>query len=117
MNNEVLCADSGLMFLPKWDAPNSIKYLFVNTTSKKDDLSCIIRPGAGVPSFITQESTICYRRARELDSAQLERLIAPNREVPIGIFSQEIVDQIIDGAFRSQKLKNKYKQIIKDWGY
>ena len=98
--------------------PNSVgKYLFVNTTSKKDDLSCIIKPGPRIPSFINKESTICYRRAKELNSKQLARLLHPASNSSVGTFPEEVVNYIITRGLMSGRLKNKYKTMLRDLGY
>lgn len=54
-------------------------YLFVNVTTKRvnSDTSCILVPGTGVPEFITRESIVAYKFAREIDDFSLARLITP----------------------------------------
>lgn len=63
------------------------KYLLVNTTTSNTqidpDRDCIINPGEGVPNFITCQSTIAYRRARECRGNEIEALIelSPRRHL------------------------------------
>ncbi|MGB3405592.1 MAG: hypothetical protein WBA77_23115 [Microcoleaceae cyanobacterium] len=91
------------------------KYLFVNVTSRRSrsETTCILLPGAGVPSFVVRESVIAYQYARELDSTELARLITANSPVPKGSCSQAILAQIQQGGLVSKRLKKKYKTALK----
>ena len=78
------------------------KYLCVNATSLKSttsDTACILKPGAGVPSFIVHDSAIVYRRARVISPNVISRLIASGQCIYQDCCSEEIVKQIQQGGF------------------
>jgi hypothetical protein len=91
------------------------KYLFLNATKRhpNSDTSCILRHGASVPSFIIQESVIAYQFPREYSENEISRLIDSGVCQPKGNCSPNILYQIQMGGVNSERLKNKYKKIIK----
>jgi len=91
------------------------KYLCVNATSLKSttlDTACILKPGAGVPSFIVHDSAIVYRRAREISPDVISRLIASGKCIYQGCCSEDIVKQIQQGALASRQISNEQKQVV-----
>lgn len=94
------------------------KYLCVNITtlqSNSSDTSCILKPGLGVPSFITRPSVVAYKYARDIDAATISSLIASNQCIRKGFCSQDTLNAIQQGALASRRLPNKYKQIVRDF--
>lgn len=93
------------------------KYLFVNTTKKQNisDLSCIIKPSAGVPPFIYQESAIHYRRAREIEISIIFSRINSGECVFKGSFSPNILHKIQMGATCSEEIPIKYEKLMKKY--
>jgi hypothetical protein len=89
------------------------KYLFVAviTRKPKSELACVIEPCPQSPSFIIKESVIDYRYGREMNAKQLATAIGNNsfREC----CSPEILKEIQQGGIKSTRLKNKYKNILK----
>ena len=93
------------------------RYLFVNATKKQNnsDLSCIIKPGAGVPTFIYQESVIHYRKPREIDLSTILTLSKNGKCIYKGKFSPNILYRIQLGATRSEKIPIKYEKLMKEY--
>jgi hypothetical protein len=90
------------------------KFLFVNTTKqqKNSDLSCIIKPGGGVPDFIIQDSVIYYRKPVELESTIITKLIVDGRCTFKGKFSPNILYKIQSGATTSEQMPIGYQNIV-----
>jgi hypothetical protein len=90
-------------------------HLLVNATTldEKSEKACILRPGYGVPDFITHESVITYRRCREISSSGINRLIYQGICVEKGCCSDDILIQIQQGGLKSKLLPNKYKTILR----
>ena len=86
-------------------------YLFVNVTTRKlkSETACVLLPGLGVPAFITHESVVTYRFAREIDAAGLAQLSAIRK----GFCSIAVLTQIQKGGIASRKLTNRYKNTLK----
>ncbi len=93
------------------------KYLFVNTTKQKpnSDLSCIIKPGAGVPDFIIQESIIYYGKPREIETVTIFNQIEIYQCVPKGRFSPNILYKIQLGATKSDNMPIGYQNLVKNY--
>ncbi|MEO0352351.1 MAG: hypothetical protein AAF282_20110 [Cyanobacteria bacterium P01_A01_bin.15] len=93
------------------------RYLFVNATSRRasSDTSCILRPGSGVPKFISCESVINYRYAREMNVSELLKVITKDSPIPKGTCSSAILNQIQKGGLASKRLKNRYKVFLKTY--
>lgn len=91
------------------------KFLFVNTTSPKEnsDTSCIIKPGLDVPKFIIHESVIAYKYAREININKLFELIDIGSCKPKGFCSPSILLDIQQGAIKSKQIPKKYKNAVK----
>jgi hypothetical protein len=91
------------------------RYLFVNVTTRRDgsETACILLPGPGLPGFIVRESVVAYRFAREIDAAELARLIAVGSPIPKGTCSMAVLAQIQQGGLVSKQLKNRYKAALK----
>ncbi|NJL52551.1 MAG: hypothetical protein HC930_10615 [Hydrococcus sp. SU_1_0] len=91
------------------------KYLFVTVITKKpkSELACVIKPSPQSPSFIIKESVIDYRYGREMNVKQIATAIGDNsfREC----CSPEILREIQQGGIESKRLKNKYKNILKQY--
>lgn len=93
---------------------NDNKYLFVSFITKKpkSELACVFKPSYLTPSFIVRETVIDYKSAKELNLKQLKIAVGDNsfREC----CRSEILKQIQQGGLRSKRLKNKYKNILKN---
>lgn len=91
------------------------RYLFVNVTTRRDksETACVLLPGSGVPSFITRESIVAYRFAREMDATELSGLITIGSPIPKGSCSMAILTQIQQGGLVSKQLKNRHKAALK----
>lgn len=91
------------------------RYLFVNATTRRanSDTSCILRPGSGVPKFISCESVIDYRYARDMNVSELLKVITKDSPIPKGTCSLAILSQIQKGGLVSKRLKNRYKVSLK----
>lgn len=91
------------------------KYLFVNVTTRRinSEMTCILSPGPGVPSFVIRESVIAYQFAREMNVVQLAQLITPGSPIPKGSCSPTVLAKIQRGGLISRRLKNKYKTALK----
>lgn len=91
-------------------------YLFVNVTTRreKSENTCIIQPDtAGVPSFISRESVIAYKYAREMNNNQLSRLICEGSRIPKCCFPADILLKIQQGGIASRQLPKIYKKALK----
>ena len=90
-------------------------YLFVNVTSRRpnSEITCVLLPSPGVPSFIVHESVIAYQFAREINAVELASLIAPGSPIPKGFCSVAVLAQIQQGGLVSKRLKNIYKTALK----
>jgi hypothetical protein len=93
------------------------KYLLVNITTRRSssETTCILLPGAGVPSFVVRESVIAYQFARELDVMELVALITPGSPMPKGFCSPGVLEQIQQGGLVSKRLKNRYKTALRSF--
>ena len=91
------------------------KYLFVNVTSRKasSEITCVLVPGEGVPSFIKRESVIAYQFARELDGRELAKLITVGSRIPKDTCSAAVLAKIQQGGLISKRLKNRYKTALR----
>lgn len=91
------------------------KYLFVNVTTRRinSEMTCILSPDPGVPSFVIRESVIAYQFAREMNVVQLAQLIIPGSPMPKGSCSPTVLAKIQRGGLISRRLKNKYKTALK----
>jgi hypothetical protein len=92
-------------------------YLFINATTQRDnsETTCILQPGSGVPNFITHESVIVYKYAREINATVISELIAEGNCVQKGSCSETVLMQIQQGGLVSRRLKNKYKTVLKNF--
>lgn len=93
------------------------KFLFVNVTTRRgsSETTCILLPGAGVPSFVVRESVIAYQFAREMDATELAALITPGSPIPKGTCSAVVLAQIQQGGLASKRLKNRYKIALRSF--
>ncbi len=91
------------------------KYLLVNVTTRRrnSEVTCVLLPGAEMPSFIQHESVIAYRFAREMDAGEIERVITPGSPRPKTRFSAKVLRRIQQGALESDELRNRYKTTLK----
>ena len=91
------------------------KFLFVSVIAKKpkSESACVLQPGIETPSFIVKESTIDYRYAREMNIKQLFAVLATDSFKYC--CSSKILEQIRQGGLKSKRLKNKYKNILKQY--
>ena len=90
-------------------------YLFVNVTTRRtnSEITCILQPGSGVPSFINRESVIAYQYAREINVTVLTKLVAEKSCVRKGSCSKTVLVRIQQGGLVSKRLTNKYKTALK----
>ncbi|SRR5579883_340616 len=93
------------------------KYLFFNVTKKvgNSDLSCVIKPGAGVSPFIQQESVINYLKPREIPLPVILKLIETNECIFKGKFSPNILYKIQVGVTTSERTPEQYVQLMKKY--
>ncbi|MEO0375403.1 MAG: hypothetical protein AAF329_12420 [Cyanobacteria bacterium P01_A01_bin.17] len=91
------------------------KYLFVNVTSRrpKSETACVLLPGPEVPNFVVRESVVAYQFAREMDAAELAKLITVGSPIPKGTCSKAVLKRIQQGGLISKRLKNRYKTALK----
>lgn len=91
------------------------KFLFVSviTRKPKSETACILKPGMETPSFIIKESVIDYRYAREMNSKQLAFAVSSN--VYRECCYPELLKRIQQGGIKSKRLKNKYKNILRQY--
>ena len=94
---------------------SNTKYLFVNVTSRKasSEMTCVLVPGEGVPSFIKRESVIAYQFARELDGRELAKLITVGSRIPKDTCSATVLSKIQQGGLISKRLKNRFKTALR----
>ncbi len=90
-------------------------YLFVNATTPREnsEMVCVLKPGLGMSDFITHESVIVYKYAREINTTALNDLISKGSCFQKGRFSESVLLQIQQGGLTSKRLPNKYKSILK----
>jgi hypothetical protein len=90
-------------------------YLFVNATTQRDnsETACVLQPGVGVPNFITRESVIIYKYAREISVTAISELIDEGTCIRKGSCSETVLMQIQQGGLVSKQLRNKYKTVLK----
>ena len=95
---------------------DNYRYLFINMSKRKpnSDISCILKPGLAVPNFITQESVVVYKYAREFSAEEISSLIESGVCQPKGSCSPNILYKIQMVGTLSKQIKNKYKKIIKE---
>jgi hypothetical protein len=93
------------------------QYLFVNVTTRRDnsETACILMPGPDMPVFITRESVVTYKYAREISIEELALLIAPGSPIPKEICSLSVLMQIQQGGLISKRLKNRYKIALREF--
>jgi hypothetical protein len=86
-------------------------YLFVNATTLREnsETACVLTPGVGIPDFISHESVIVYKYAREIDIT----LLAEENCIWKGCCSEAVLIQLQKGGLVSKRLKNKYKIVLK----
>ena len=91
-------------------------YLFVNATTPREnsEMVCVLKPGLGMSDFITHESVIVYKYAREISTTALNDLISKGSCFQKGCFSEGVLLQIQQGGLTSKRLPNKYKSILKN---
>ena len=83
--------------------------LCVNVTTQhpNSDTSCILQNGDH--NFITHDSVIDYKHAREINPTSNPHAIQKNP------FSANVLKKIQDGGVASKRLKNKYKKELKSF--
>ncbi len=83
--------------------------LCVNVTTQHphSETSCILKNGDH--DFITHDSVIGYKHAREINPT-IKAHIIPKKS-----FSANILKKIQDGGLASKQLKNKYKKELKSF--
>jgi hypothetical protein len=93
------------------------QYLFVNVTTRRDnsETACILLPGPVMLGFITRESVVTYKYAREISIEELALLIAPGSPIPKEICSPSVLMQIQQGGLISKRLKNRYKIALREF--
>jgi hypothetical protein len=93
------------------------QYLFVNVTTRRNssETACILLPGPGMPGFITHESVVTYKYAREISVGDLATLITPGSPIPKDVCSPSVLIQIQQGGLISKRLKNRYKIALRDF--
>jgi hypothetical protein len=91
------------------------KYLCFSVTTRDpgSDDACILVPAQGVPSFITRESAIVYKRAKEIHPNVYARLVSRGECIPQERCSPDIVKKIQLGALQSKKIAKKHRETIK----
>ena len=80
----------------------------------KDD-SCILLPEDG-HSSLHHRSSIAYNMIEELTVEGLEHLIMTKQAKQKDRFSDEVILRILQGAEKSRKIRNKYKNLMRDQG-
>jgi hypothetical protein len=93
------------------------QYLFVNVTTRRDnsETACILLPGPDMLGFITRESVVTYKYAREISIEELALLISPGSPIPKEICSPSVLMQIQQGGLISKRLKNRYKIALREF--
>jgi hypothetical protein len=94
------------------------KYLLVNVTTSNTqidpDKDCVIYPGVGVPGFITRQSTIAYRHARDYRGNDIKKFVKSGKWQYSGRFSEEYVYQMQLKGASSEQIKRKYKMVLQN---
>lgn len=93
------------------------RHLFVSINSRqpKSETVCILEPGPEVPDFITDESVVNYRFARELTAKDLTKLMPTDSRAAEGQCSDSVLKRIQQGGLVSKRLKNRYRLALKDF--
>lgn len=93
-------------------------YLLVSVTTSNTqiipDQDCVINPGKDTPPFITRQSTIAYRHARNARDNDIERFLKNGKWVHNGKFSERYVYEMQLKGASSKKIKRKYKKVLQE---
>ncbi|NJM47479.1 MAG: hypothetical protein HC860_16025 [Alkalinema sp. RU_4_3] len=87
------------------------QFLFVNVTTRREnsETACILLPGPDMLAFVTHESVVAYKYAREISIEELAVLVTPGSPIPKDTCSPSVLIQIQQGGLISKRLKNRYK--------
>jgi hypothetical protein len=94
------------------------RFIFVNIStwyegSAENDGTCILQPGQRMPRFLKQKSFLAYRHARDFTADELERLIAPDSDIPYDELEPQILRRCQKESCNAKNLRKKYLKVIR----
>jgi len=89
--------------------------LCVNVTTQRNnsDTSCVLQNGDH--PFITHDSAVDYKRAREVNPAAIQNLINNGNCYQRDPASDAVLNKIQQGGINSTRLKKKYKNALRTY--